>query len=94
MLREFLAWYDKHVEANLAVSAVIIYLQIPHLIWAGDLFLANCKYLCGINTIFDFILYGIDLIEAIPMIQIGLALFVRRCKIVESFKKLIKFLLN
>jgi hypothetical protein len=70
----FLDWYEKHITESMIVSAVILYLQIPHTITAADCFFHVHMGLYGMNPITDFLLYGIDLLELIPIISTTLAI--------------------
>lgn len=54
--------------------AIIIYLQIPHMIWAGDLYL-QLGVISNIHPFLDFFLYGIDLIEILLMVKIGMMVY-------------------
>ena len=49
-------------------------MQIPHMGWAGDVFLQT-GIISYHNPILDFFLYGIDLVEIIPMINIGMLIY-------------------
>jgi len=73
MLRRFLYWYEKHTTQSLAITALILFMQIPHMVWAGDAILQT-GVVWGANPILDFFLYGIDLVEIIPMISVTLAI--------------------
>ena len=46
------------------------------MVWAGDAILQT-GMVWGVNPILDFLLYGIDLIEVIPMINIGMLIYSR-----------------
>jgi len=70
----FWDWYDYHTTKNLIVMAIIIYLQIPHMIWAGDLYL-QLGVISNIHPFLDFFLYGIDLIEILLMVKIGMMVY-------------------
>ena len=70
----FWAWYNRHTTESLLITAVIIYMQIPHMVWAGDVFLQT-GIISYHNPILDFFLYGIDLVEIIPMINIGMLIY-------------------
>jgi len=70
----FWIWYDKHTTKSLLITAIIIYIQIPHMIWAGDVFLQT-GIISYHNVVLDFFLYGIDLIEVIPMINIAMLIY-------------------
>ena len=76
MWDRFWNWYDKHITKSLFLTAVIIYIQIPHMIWNADLYL-EMGMISKINPVLDFFLYGVDLIEIIPMIIIGMLIYSR-----------------
>ena len=76
MCDRFWNWYDKHITKSLFLTAVIIYIQIPHMIWNADLYL-EMGMISKINPVLDFFLYGVDLIEIIPMINIGMLIYSR-----------------
>lgn len=70
----FLNWYERHLTESLMASAIILYLQIPHTISAAECFFDGDLGLFGIHPITDFLLYGIDLLELIPIFSITLAI--------------------
>ena len=74
--QSFWNWYDRHITESLFLTAVIIYIQIPHMIWSADLYL-EMGMISRVNPILDFFLYGVDLIEVIPMINIGMLIYSR-----------------
>ncbi len=76
IVTRFLDWYNRHLTESLAISAVILYLQIPHTITAAECFFGDHShtYLFGIHPITDFLLYGIDLLELIPIIGVTLSI--------------------
>ena len=74
--QQFWDWYDKYLTAHLFVTAFVIYIQIPHMIWNADLYL-GLGMISHINPVLDFFLYGIDLIEIIPMINVGMLIYSR-----------------
>lgn len=69
----FFDWYERHITESMLVTAVILYLQIPHFVWAGDAYL-QLGIITHKNPVLDFFLYGIDLIELIPITAITLAI--------------------
>ena len=73
----FFKWYDRHLTESLALSAFILYLQIPHTISAAECFFDGNVGLFGIHPLTDFLLYGIDLLELIPIIGVTLAIIAR-----------------
>lgn len=76
MWNSFWAWYERHATKSLLVTAIIIYMQIPHMVWNADLYL-EIGIVSKINPILDFFLYGVDLIEVIPMINIMMLIYSR-----------------
>ena len=74
IVTRFLDWYNRHLTESLAISAVILYLQIPHTISAAECFFDGNLGLFGIHPITDFLLYAIDLLELIPIIGVTLSI--------------------
>ena len=61
---------------SLIVSGIILYAQIPHTITAAECFFGDHDHtmIYGKNIILDFLIYGIGLLELIPIIGITLAI--------------------
>ncbi len=70
----FWSWYEKHVTESLILTAFIIYIQIPHMIWNADLYLET-GMVSRVHPVLDFFMYGVDLIEIFPMINIGFLIY-------------------
>ena len=70
----FWQWYDRHVTKHLLLTSIIIYIQIPHMVLNADLYL-ELGMVSRLNPVLDFFLYGVDLIEIIPMINIAMLLY-------------------
>lgn len=62
--------WEKFVTSSVLVSLVVLYLQIPHMVAAGDCLLALGIGIAHIHPVIDFLLWGIDLLEAIPIMGI------------------------
>ena len=73
---KFWAWYERHITESLAITALIIYMQIPHMVWNADLYL-EAGLISHVHPVLDFFLYGVDLIEIFPMINIGFLIYSR-----------------
>ncbi len=73
---KFWSWYERHMTESLAITAIIIYMQIPHMIWNADLYL-EVGMISHVHPVLDFFLYGVDLIEIFPMINIGFLIYSR-----------------
>ena len=74
---KFWSWYDRHLTKSLFLTAFILYLQIPHTISAAECFFDGNVGLFGVHPVTDFLLYGIDLLECIPIIGVTLAIVAR-----------------
>ena len=74
--QKFWSWYDRHLTQSLFLTAFILYLQIPHMIWNADLYL-RLGMISQAHPVLDFFLYGIDLVEILPMINIGFIIYSR-----------------
>ena len=82
----FWSWYERHMTESLALTALIIYMQIPHMIWNADLYL-EAGMISHVHPVLDFFLYGVDLIEVFPMINIGFLIYSRIRKSQNSKNK-------
>jgi hypothetical protein len=74
--QKFWNWYDRHITESITLTAFIIYIQLPHMIWAGDLWL-GLGLISHIHPVLDFILYGIDLVEIPLMINVSMLVYAR-----------------
>ena len=74
---KFWNWYDRHLTESLFLTAFVIYIQIPHMVWNADLMLETGLNIARVNPVLDFFLFGIDLIEIFPMINLGLVIYAR-----------------
>lgn len=64
--KRFWNWYSDNIEKSILVTLVIMVLQIPHFVWAGDAYL-QLGIIAHVHPVLDFFLYGIDLVE-VPLI--------------------------
>ena len=82
----FWSWYERHETESLILTAFIIYIQIPHMIWNADLYLET-GMVSRVHPVLDFFMYGVDLIEIFPMINIGFLIY---CTVRKKRKQPIK----
>lgn len=68
-ITKYFNFLHEHIEKHLIVNAVILWLQIPHMVWAGDAYLQT-GLMSRLNPVLDFALYGIDLLEIISIVYI------------------------
>ncbi len=76
MFTKFFNWYERHLTGSLLVTAVILYLQIPHSWWALECIFGD-GILHGHGIIVDFFLYGIDTLEMIPIVSVTWAIIAK-----------------
>lgn len=69
----FWDWYKTKVVHSVFLVFLVHVLQIPHMVWAGDVYLKT-GYISYFNPALDFILYGIDLLEIPSIINVTLLL--------------------
>lgn len=69
MINRFWRWYKTKLAESITIVFVIHILQIPHMVWNGDLYLGT-GILSRVNPVLDFILYGVDLIEIPSLINV------------------------
>ena len=62
----FWDWYKTKLAASLIFLLIIHIIQIPHMIWVGDVYM-EAGYVSRLNPIADFLLYGVDLVELISL---------------------------
>ena len=72
----FWSWYERHMTESLALTALIIYMQIPHMVWNADLYL-EAGMISHVHPVLDFFCMVVDLIEIFPMINIGFLIYSR-----------------
>ncbi len=86
----FWKWYEDKILGSIIIIAIIQFIQIPHMIWNADLMLQT-GIVSRINPVLDWLLYGVDLIEIVSIINVGMIMFSlikkRRAKQVVSSTK-------
>jgi len=81
----FWKWYSSKLVHSVTITLIVHLLQIPHFIWAGDVYL-RIGMISYINPVIDFLLYGIDLIE-LPSLFNVLLLWLYHVKNKKTFTK-------
>ena len=74
MWSRFWNWYESKILGSIVIVGVIQFIQIPHMIWNADLYL-EFGVISRIHPILDFLLYGVDLIEIISIINISMVIY-------------------
>jgi hypothetical protein len=75
-LQGFFDWYNRKLTGSLVITAVILYLQLPHMVWAADAYL-RLGIITRVHPAIDFLLYGVDLIELLAIANVTLMIAAR-----------------
>lgn len=70
----FWNWYQGRILGSVVIIAVIQFIQIPHMLWNADLYLET-GIISRLHPILDFLLYGVDLIEIVSIINVGMIIY-------------------
>ena len=71
---KFWNWYENKILGSIVIIAIIQFIQIPHMIWNADLYL-DIGVIARVHPVIDWLLYGVDLIEIVSIINIGMIIF-------------------
>lgn len=70
----FWEWYENKILGSILIIAIIQFIQIPHMVWNADLYF-EVGIISRLHPVLDFLLYGVDLIEIISIINVGMIVF-------------------
>jgi hypothetical protein len=70
----FWNWYENKILGSIILIAIIQFIQIPHMIWNADMML-EMGNISRIHPVIDWFLYGVDLIEIVSIINVGMIMF-------------------
>ncbi len=70
----FWNWYENKILGSVVIIAIIQFIQIPHMVWNADLYL-EFGVISRIHPAIDWLLYGVDLIEIVSIINVGMIMF-------------------
>ena len=66
--------YVNKILGSIILIAIIQFIQIPHMIWNADMML-EMGTISRVHPVIDWFLYGVDLIEIISIINVGMIMF-------------------
>ncbi len=72
--KKFWNWYESKILGSVIIIAVIQFVQIPHMVWNADLYL-DFGIISRVHPAIDWLLYGVDLIEIVSIINVGMIMF-------------------
>ena len=67
----FWKWYEDKILGSIIIIAIIQFIQIPHMVWNADMMLES-GLVSRVHPIIDWFLYGVDLIEIVSIINVGM----------------------
>jgi hypothetical protein len=70
----FWNWYETKILGSIIIIATIQLIQIPHMVWNADIMLET-GIVSRIHPVIDWLLYGVDLIEIVSIINVGMIMF-------------------
>ena len=68
---KFWNWYENKILGSIILIAIIQFIQIPHMIWNADMML-EMGTISRVHPVIDWFLYGVDLIEIISIVNVGM----------------------
>lgn len=71
---KFWKWYEDKILGSIVIIAIIQFIQIPHMVWNADLYLQT-GHISRLHPALDWLLYGVDLIEIVSIINVGMIMF-------------------
>ena len=70
----FWNWYEDKILGSIIIIAIIQFIQIPHMVWNADLYL-ELGVVARVHPAIDWLLYGVDLIEIVSIINVGMIMY-------------------
>ena len=70
----FWRWYEGKILGSVILIAVIQFIQIPHMVWNADMML-EAGLVSRVHPVIDWFLYGVDLIEIVSIVNVGMIMF-------------------
>lgn len=71
---KFWQWYENKILGSVIVIAVIQFIQVPHMVWNADIML-EAGIVSRVHPVLDWFLYGVDLIEIVSIVNVGMIMF-------------------
>ncbi len=72
--KRFWNWYENKILGSIIIIAIIQFIQIPHMVWNADLYL-EMGVISRVHPALDFLLYGVDLIEIVSIVNVGMIMY-------------------
>ena len=90
---KFWNWYENKILGSIILIAIIQFIQIPHMIWNADLML-EVGVVSRVHPVIDWLLYGVDLIEIVSIVNVGMIMYSLIKKRLANSQKVAANILN
>jgi hypothetical protein len=70
----FWNWYEDKILGSVILIAIIQFIQIPHMVWNADMML-EAGMISRVHPVIDWFLYGVDLIEIVSIVNVGMIMY-------------------
>ena len=67
-------WYENKILGSVILIAIIQFIQVPHMVWNADIML-EAGIVSRVHPVIDWFLYGVDLIEIVSIVNVGMIMF-------------------
>lgn len=71
---KFWNWYEDKILGSIIIIAIIQFIQVPHMVWNADMML-EAGYISRVHPALDWLLYGVDLIEIVSIVNVGMIMY-------------------
>ncbi len=71
---KFWKWYENKILGSVIIIAIIQFIQVPHMVWNADMML-DAGFVSRVHPVIDWLLYGVDLIEIVSIINVGMMMY-------------------
>ena len=71
---KFWKWYENKILGSVIIIAIIQFIQVPHMVWNADMML-DAGFVSRVHPVIDWLLYGVDLIEVVSIINVGMMMY-------------------
>ena len=70
----FWGWDEDKILGSIIIIAAIQFIQVPHMVWNADMML-EAGLVSRVHPVIDWFLYGVDLIEIVPIANVGMIMY-------------------
>ena len=71
---KFWSCYENKILGSVILIAIIQFIQVPHMVWNADMML-EAGIVSRVHPVIDWFLYGVDLIEIVSIVNVGMIMY-------------------